>query len=140
MTVVEFDVLGVPAPQGSKRHVGHGIMVESSKKLAPWRDSVAAAARNAAIRGGVTRSLTGPLNLDVTFRFPMPKARQAAVRRAGEGPKTTAPDLDKLVRGVGDALQASGLIVDDARIASITARKVEVTAWTGATIRVETAT
>ena len=33
-------VYGVPAPQGSKRHVGHGILVESSKKLRPWRDAV----------------------------------------------------------------------------------------------------
>lgn len=48
MTAVQFDVLGVPAAQGSKRHVGNGRMVESSKALHPWRDSVAAAARDAA--------------------------------------------------------------------------------------------
>ena len=32
-----FAVLGLPAPQGSKRHVGEGRMVESSKRVKPWR-------------------------------------------------------------------------------------------------------
>jgi len=49
MTRVEFTVLGVPAPQGSKRHVGRGVLVESSKALGPWRDAVAWAARDAAV-------------------------------------------------------------------------------------------
>jgi Holliday junction resolvase RusA-like endonuclease len=39
-------VFGQPAPQGSKRHVGHGVMVESSKKVKPWRQDVVAAARS----------------------------------------------------------------------------------------------
>ena len=34
---------GVPAPQGSKRHVGGGRLVESSKKVKPWRRAVNAA-------------------------------------------------------------------------------------------------
>jgi hypothetical protein len=28
-----FTVLGKPAPQGSKRHVGKGVMIESSKQV-----------------------------------------------------------------------------------------------------------
>ena len=56
MTRVEFTVLGVPAPQGSKRHVGRGVLVESSNALGPWRDAVAWAARDAALRHGVTCS------------------------------------------------------------------------------------
>lgn len=31
-----FSVLGLPAPQGSKTHVGEGRMVESSKRVKPW--------------------------------------------------------------------------------------------------------
>ncbi|MGH7348018.1 MAG: hypothetical protein ACREK4_24145, partial [Candidatus Rokuibacteriota bacterium] len=34
-------VAGVAAPQGSKRHVGGGIMRESSKAVGPWRERVA---------------------------------------------------------------------------------------------------
>lgn len=35
---------GTPAPQGSKRHVGRGVMIESSKNLKPWREAVKYAA------------------------------------------------------------------------------------------------
>ena len=31
--MIEIKVIGLPAPQGSKRHVGHGVMIESSKKV-----------------------------------------------------------------------------------------------------------
>lgn len=134
MTTVEFEVIGVPAPQGSKRHVGNGVMVESSKTLRPWRDSVAAAARDVANSIGDLAPLDGPLDLDVTFRFPMPASRPAAVRAVGIGPKVTAPDLDKLLRAIGDALEASGLVANDARICSVTAEKFEVTGWTGAIV------
>ena len=44
MGALTFRVYGTPAPQGSKRHVGRGVMVESSKKVAPWRQDVVAAA------------------------------------------------------------------------------------------------
>lgn len=42
--IVEFFASGTPAPQGSKRHVGRGIMIESSRKVRPWRAAVVAAA------------------------------------------------------------------------------------------------
>ena len=44
-------VRGDPAPQGSKKFVGmaggRGLMVESSKRVKPWRQDVVAAAREA---------------------------------------------------------------------------------------------
>ena len=42
--VITIRVYGTPAPQGSKRHVGRGVMVESSKKVKPWREAVKQAA------------------------------------------------------------------------------------------------
>lgn len=138
MTRVTFEVVGVPAPQGSKRHVGRGVLVESSKALGPWRDAVAWAAHDAARRHGITAPLDGPLRLVVEFRFPMPKARPKRVRDTGVVWKSTQPDSDKLARAVGDALTDSGLIVDDARICELVAAKVETTGWTGAVIVVET--
>lgn len=136
--MIEFDVMGVPAPQGSKRHVGRGIMVEQSKGLQPWRDSVTAQARLAArLHGRESEPMDGPLVLEVAFKFPMPKSRRKAVRERGWGWKVSAPDLDKLVRGVGDALTHSGLIADDARLVRVVATKVEVVGWTGATIRIK---
>lgn len=124
-----FEVLGNPAPQGSKRHVGNGILIESSKKVAPWRQAVAAAARDLANDHGC---LDQPLTLAVVFRFPMPRSRPAAVRRAGEAPKTTTPDVDKLLRSTADGLVMGGLIVDDARLVTVLGTKREVVGWTGA--------
>jgi Holliday junction resolvase RusA-like endonuclease len=80
--------------------------------------------------------MDGPLSLDVVFRAPMPASRSKAIRAAGRWWKPTAPDLDKLVRSVGDSLTASGLIKDDARIVALRAMKIEVDGWTGATISV----
>ena len=74
--LVQFDVVGVPAPQGSKRHVGRGILVESSKKVGPWRDAVAWAGREA-MAGGDPHD--GPLHLLATFRMPMPSSRRRPV-------------------------------------------------------------
>lgn len=132
MTAIRFDVIGLPAPQGSKRHVGRGIMVESSKNVKPWRSAVAAEATTHA-----TTCLTGPLTLDVVFRLPMPRSRPAKALRAGVAPSTRRPDLSKLIRSTEDALTDSGLIGDDALIHTITASKVEVhNQWTGATITI----
>jgi len=134
MSVLRFEVPGTPAPQGSKRHVGDGRMVESSKDLPAWRDSLTIAARQAAVKHRVL--FDEPVCVEVTFRCPMPRSRKKAVRDAGIGPKSTAPDLDKLQRALGDALEAGGLLTNDAVIARWVAEKVEVTGWTGAAIRI----
>ena len=56
-----FTVRGIPGAQGSKRHVGHGVMIESSKKVKPWRSDVKAAAEDA-IRQWETDNSAGPSN------------------------------------------------------------------------------
>ena len=68
-------------------------------------------------------------------RFPMPASRPKRTQRIGIGWKLSAPDLDKLVRSIGDALTESGLIRDDARIGMVLASKVETTDWSGAEIK-----
>lgn len=106
-------VPGAPAPQGSKRHVGRGILVESSKALGPWRDRVAmfATASNPTL-------LTGPVRVDADFVMTRPVSTPkhrtpAAVKR---------PDLDKLLRGVLDAL--TGVTwADDSQVVEVFATK-----------------
>jgi len=132
---VSFHVIGTPGPQGSKRHVGNGIMRESSAKVAPWRQDVVAAAR-LALGIGVAAPLDGPLVLTITFRFPATTSWKAADKARGWRWKDRTPDLDKLLRSTGDALTTSGLIADDARIVAISAEKVETTGWTGAAIHI----
>ena len=141
---VAFEAVGEPAPQGSKRHVGHGIMVESSKKLKPWRDTVTAAAREA--HDGAP--IVGPVCVGVAFRFRRPQSHYGTGRNAAtlkpsapESPCTRAtPDVDKLARGVLDALVAAGVLGDDAQVSRLLASKVYVEPgqWTGASVRVMT--
>lgn len=137
--LIEFEVLGLPAPQGSARaFMANGrahLTNAKTPKHNAWRDSVAQAARDVAEHDDVTAPLDGALNLSIEFRFPMPKSRPKRVRDAGSAMKTSAPDLDKLVRSVCDALVAGGLIADDARIAWLCANKTEVVGWTGAVIK-----
>lgn len=140
MTVlVEFEVIGIPAPQGSKKAFvanGRAMMKESSGGHAAWRNLVAQAAHDIAGHDDIPAPFDGPLGVSIEFRFPMPKSRSKTQRAAGRIAKTTAPDTSKLVRCVEDGLQAAGLIVDDARFCAIEACKVEVVGWTGAVITI----
>lgn len=127
MTVVSFFVPGEPAPQGSKRHVGHGVMIEANKRTAPWRATVAEHAMHAATRLGPP--LAGPIELTVNFTFRRHKAHYGTGRNASElkpsAPlwKTSKPDLDKLVRAVADGIVDGGLIRDDSQIVLLIAEK-----------------
>jgi Holliday junction resolvase RusA-like endonuclease len=129
MTVrIDFRVDGVPAPQGSKtvaRTGDRSYVREDNPALEPWRNAVAAAARQA-MDG--RELLAGPLLLYALFTFPRPKSHYRTGRRAGElkatAPQwcTTRPDVDKLLRAVGDAI--TGIVcVDDAQFAEVEAFK-----------------
>lgn len=109
-------VYGNPAPQGSKSfkgvHGGRGVLVESSKKVKPWREDVKAAALAFIDPQRPWEPLDGPLVARMVF----------TMRKPASAPKTRVtwpdriPDLSKLVRSTEDALVDSGLIKDDARI------------------------
>jgi len=118
-------VLGKPAPQGSKRHVGKGIMVEASKRCKPWRQDV----RHTAIEllpDGWYAMMDKPILVSVTFIFARPKGH---FRTNGEL-KPKAPmhctarigDVDKLSRAVLDGLTEI-CFNDDAQVTSLIAQK-----------------
>lgn len=130
--MIWFEVPGIPAPQGSKRHVGGGRMVESSRSLPEWRASVAWSARAA---HGSRAPLDGPLSAELTFTFPIPASRSKHVREHG-GWRTVKPDLDKLCRAVFDALTDAGVIADDARIVQLAALKQELSSAPGVIVHV----
>jgi len=124
---ITITVYGIPAPQGSKRHLGNGVMVESSTKVKPWRQAVTYAAREAMPDGW--QPLNGPLRLAVVFTFARPKGhfrsgRNAHLLRDAAPPRPAGmPDLSKLVRSTEDALTDAGVWVDDARVVSCAAEK-----------------
>ena len=112
MSAIEIWVDGTPAPQGSKRHVGRGIMVESSKKVKPWRAAVAAAAREAMQGREMLRDC--PIRFSVAFFFVRPASHRS--KRGGLKPSArkrphVQPDLSKLLRATEDAL--TGIVWDD---------------------------
>lgn len=115
---MKIRVYGEPAPQGSKTAVvrnGRAIMFESSKKLPGWRDTVAMACKVASMEHAVP--LLGPVELQLVFHMPRPKSVSRKY-------PNTMPDLDKLIRGVGDSLQSSGVLSNDGQIVSIVADKI----------------
>lgn len=120
--LVEFSVHGLPIAQGSKNQFGG----ESSKFLKPWRNDIRVAAFDA-MSGYPPWS--GGVQLRAVFIFPRPKAHLRTGKHAGEvkasapGWKTSAPDLDKLIRALGDAL--TGIVYrDDAQIVGISVTKI----------------
>jgi crossover junction endodeoxyribonuclease RusA len=144
--VVAFEVLGVPAPQGSKSailrngsvRVIEGKSATGRAKVRSWRAAVAEAAREQAAT--LDGPMDGPLHLQLEFRLPMPASRPKRMRAAGMAWHTTKPDLSKLIRATEDALTDAGLIRDDARICALRVSKLQVVGWTGARIRLARST
>lgn len=113
-------VYGTPAPQGSKRHVGNGVMVESSKAVAPWREAVKLAALYE--RGGTapwSPTLDEALRAEVVFTVRKPTS---APKRRRTWPDRH-PDIDKMLRATFDALTDAGAVRDDGRFVEVVAVK-----------------
>jgi crossover junction endodeoxyribonuclease RusA len=130
---VAFEVPGVPRPQGSKRAVHHArtgkiVLLEASSELRAWREDVTMRARMALRR---EPTILGPVRLSVRFVLPRPQSVSRAY-------PAVRPDLDKLVRAIGDALTAAGVYRDDSQICSLDAAKVYAARdGTGAWIKVQ---
>ena len=108
---------------------GRIIQVNSSKHKA-WRKAIVQEA--IAILPDDWQPIDEPCELIVNFYMPKP----ASVKRSLP---TVSPDLDKLIRAVGDSLTDSGIVVDDSRIVRISARKLYAEGIeSGATILVRT--
>jgi crossover junction endodeoxyribonuclease RusA len=119
---IEFFVPGKPAQQGSKRHVGRGIMVESNPRLKDWRASVALAGRIAMTDDAPVKE---PVHIVLEFVFSRPNSHftKKGLRPDAPAVFTNAPDLDKLVRAIGDAL--TGIVWnDDRQIWQVVAKKL----------------
>jgi Holliday junction resolvase RusA-like endonuclease len=84
-------------------------MVESSKKVAPWRKAVADAVFTRYIETGDDTSFTEAVEIWATFFIPRPPS----VKRIWPH---IPPDLDKLERGLFDAITLTGLWADDSLV------------------------
>jgi crossover junction endodeoxyribonuclease RusA len=118
MAAFSCRVIGDPAPQGSKRYVGNGRMVESSLGLKAWRETIV--------------QYVALLRRRARFETKVNVALHFITKRDA--------DVDKLARGVLDALTESGLILDDRLVIDLHATKrrsqdtgedpgVEISVW-----------
>lgn len=129
MTGLAVEVVGLVAGQGSKRHVGGGRMIESSKNVAPWRQDVTAAALDAISGDPENFPITSPVAVTVTFWFPRPKHHYRGGKSSHllreDAPKwhAKAVDIDKALRATNDALTIAGVWEDDAQVAYVAAMK-----------------
>jgi crossover junction endodeoxyribonuclease RusA len=138
-------VAGRPAPQGSKRHVGRGVMIESSRAVKPWREDIRQAMLRTVIGlagDPISRKLiTDPTSaVVVKLVFVMPRPTATPKRRTPAAVKR--PDLDKLVRAVFDAIGSAGVWADDSQVVTVHAHKrlAELGETTGVMIHIEPVT
>lgn len=124
MRTVQFTVLGTPKPQGSKRHVGNGVMVEQGgAALRTWREDVKHAAAEARDKYG--QALQGGVVATIRYRVARPRSHYRTGKyahllrdRAPWWP-VTKPDLDKLIRSTFDAITTAALWRDDAQVIAV---------------------
>jgi crossover junction endodeoxyribonuclease RusA len=114
-----FSVSGmVPRPQGSKRHVGGGRLIEASPDLKPWREAIANAVFQAWEETGDSSPFTEAVEVQATFYLPRPKTVKRLL-------PAVMPDLDKLQRSLGDGLSINcQALADDSLIVKWDARKL----------------
>ena len=99
-----------------------GRLIDSNKKLKPWRAKIAKHVGDAGLS-----VMEGPIFLSCVFVFPRPKSHlnsQNQLRQGAPVHYTKKPDTDKLLRAIGDALSVdSGLLHDDSCITHIAGSK-----------------
>jgi Holliday junction resolvase RusA-like endonuclease len=121
---LELTIDGQAAPQGSKsafmnKKTGRITLVESSKKLKPWRAMATASLRDKALEIGWAKVMRPePVSVEICFGIQPPKTM---VR---EYP-TTKPDIDKQTRTILDAItQAEIIWEDDSQVIGLVVSKV----------------
>ena len=130
MAEVSLSVTGDPASQGSHAIMQGRIVQVNSKKHKAWRNAITQTAL--ATLPADWEPIDEPCELIVNFYLSKPASAKRSL-------PTVSPDLDKLIRAVGDSLTDSGVVVDDSRIVRISARKLyAIGIEPGATIEVRT--
>ena len=130
-------VLGPPTPQGSMKWIPRGgaeggvplIIHSNQTAITTYREAVRFAWNTAPTR--IPEVPTGPLELTVTFFFARPQSHykrptkkrpRPVLRVDADTYVNKRPDLDKLLRAVGDALEGLAW-ADDKQVVKISATK-----------------
>lgn len=141
-TSLEVTVYGIPKPQGSKRAFvvkgkdggnSRAVVVDDNKAtLRTWRDDVKAATLDAMPYDWQRIDKPRAVFVVLAFGFDRPAShygsgRNAAILKASAPAfHTTKPDVDKLTRGILDALTSAGVYADDSQVIRLDVLKVYV--------------
>lgn len=122
--MIRYSIEGTPRPQGSKRHVGGGIMIESSKYVKEWRAFARMKAVDA-MRESERIAKPSAVKLTVLFGFDRPKThiKKGVCRIDAPVYHTARPDSDKLLRALLDSMSEI-VFEDDSQVAVIVVEKV----------------
>ena len=118
MNMIEFTVYGEAKPKGSTRSFvvkGRAITTTNNPNAKEWQQLVSLAAQQHRPKGGPLR---GAVELKTKFYFSRPRSVSEKKRPY----PTVRPDLDKLVRNIGDALKGI-MYAEDAQIVKIETEK-----------------
>ena len=127
---VSVDVRGLPRPQGSLRlHTlpGGKVAARYADTVYEWR-----AVLQERLARECVEQFVGPVELRLGFDMPRLQSHFRPVNSKRSAPELresapdypcSAPDLDKLVRAVGDSITDAGLWRDDGQVASLVAAK-----------------
>ena len=123
---------GPGQPQGSSRAFVRGdraIVTSANPNLAGWKKSAVLHIKQVLNDVGLREPWEGPVRLVVGDYRKRPKGSKRAQ-------PTVRPDLDKILRSIGDVLTTAGAYKDDAQVCEIEAFKeycsvpcVIVTVW-----------
>jgi Holliday junction resolvase RusA-like endonuclease len=119
---VEFWVHGIPQTKGSaraflpKKGARYPVVTNDNPKNKKWARSVKIAAQNAMAKQEMGM-IPGAVKLNCVFYVPQPKRVKSGLELS-----TTRPDLDKMVRSVGDALEGV-CYKNDSQVAGVVATK-----------------
>lgn len=120
---VSFWLDGIPQPKGSWKPLRNGKLIPAGSPharlmLEEWTHNLRAIATQ---RMQGEPAWIGPVRLMAEFALPVPASMPK--RKFGWQPHCVKPDLDKLMRALGDAL--TGVVyVDDAQISNLSIAKV----------------
>lgn len=114
--MIILEVFGDPAPQGSKRVFNGRVVEAAGQKLKVWRKAIA----DACLPFTDQNIWLGPIRLEVDFYLARPKT----VKQNKRPFPIVPPDLDKLIRAVGDGIGQSEMIWgDDSQIVELSGSK-----------------
>lgn len=127
--LVAFFAHGDPVPQARPRMNRTTGRVYTPSRTRDWQLAIAIAASDA----NAGAQLVGPIRVSIDFHMRAAKSR----RRRAPAWSSVRPDLDNLIKAVLDGCTEAVIWDDDAQVAEIRARKIEVVDSVGVAVTIE---